>query len=138
MTRGPMADAPLPGDPEYLPYQFDQAWREGSSPDLAAFLPASNEAARRQVLEELIKIDLEYRWQQSSSRPELRRSVEEYAALYPDLAQGAELPLDLIGWEYRTRHGCGDRPSHSEYQERFPAHGTRLEALLRDIDEQLS
>jgi serine/threonine-protein kinase len=137
MSRVPTADGPPPEDAEYLPYQFDQAWRGGSPPDLAAFLPAaSDETARRQVLQELVKIDLEYRWQQCSARPELRRTVEEYVALYPEL--GPEVSQDLIGWEYQARHSCGDRPSHAEYVKRFPAHGPQLEAVLSDVDARLA
>jgi serine/threonine protein kinase len=138
MSRATLSDGPLPEDPEYLPYQFDQAWRGGNPPDLNAFLPAAepgNEAVRRQVLQELIKIDLEYRWQQCASRLELRRTVEEYAVLYPKLG---ELSFDLITWEYRARHSGGDHPSHAEYLKRFPAHVSQLEAILRDIDMQLA
>src|SRR6516165_7185761 len=40
--------------------RFDAAWRTGIVPGIGAFLPPPDNPSRREVLEELIKIDLEY------------------------------------------------------------------------------
>ena len=50
---------------------FEQAWQSGETPEVSPFLAAHAKrwqhwpvAIRRQLLEELIKLDLEYRWQE--------------------------------------------------------------------------
>jgi hypothetical protein len=59
------------------------AWQgEDLPPDLSQFLPAEPVSLRRLVLTELIKIDLEYRWQHH----ELPKLVEEYVEEFPELA----------------------------------------------------
>src|SRR5262249_12494042 len=50
-------------------------------PNLADFLPEAPPALRQMVLIELIKIDLEYRWQEH----ELPKQIEEYVEEFPEL-----------------------------------------------------
>ena len=57
----PADNFPNRDDLEEVVYRFDQAWLSGVAPRIEDFLPGEVEA-RRQVLEELIKIDLECRW----------------------------------------------------------------------------
>ena len=72
---------------------LSHAWTGAESPpDLAAFLPSAVAAIRRLALIELIKIDLEQRWQ----RAEWHRLLEDYAAQFPELSVNGELPPDLI------------------------------------------
>ena len=71
-------------DAEQVLCRFDQAWQSDAEPRIDAFLPApsgsTNSASRRQLLEELIKIDLEYRWRtgQRLSASGGRPRLEDY------------------------------------------------------------
>jgi eukaryotic-like serine/threonine-protein kinase len=85
------------------------AWACGPRPPrLEEFLPAGPPGTRRLLLAELIKVDLEYRWQQY----EFPKTIEEYLADFPELSAGTALPCDLIYEEYLIRrhrsdaHGC--------------------------------
>jgi len=123
---------------------FEEAWQHGAPlriEDLLASPAARQSANRRQLLEELISIDLEYRWRAQRSAPggatdSLR--LEEYARRYAELGRAEQLPLELIGQEYRVRQCWGDRPSHAEYAARFAGHGQRLHEILKRIDGELS
>src|SRR5262245_9364708 len=57
-----------PPSAEGLLIQFDRAWQSGTPPRLDDFLSPASDPARRQLLEELIKIDLECRWCRSAQR----------------------------------------------------------------------
>jgi serine/threonine-protein kinase len=147
MTLPSLADGSSPdgsSDPEELLYQFDQAWQKGSPPTLEAFvqaLPAGNSQARRHLIEELLKIDLECRWRLSRRVPHKGKAanvpprLENYTQRFPELGRPS---LELIGEEYRVRQRWGDRPGHSEYLARFSHHGAHLKEALRQIDAQLA
>jgi tetratricopeptide (TPR) repeat protein len=134
---------------EELLEQFDAAWKRGQAPQLESFLPSPSAACRRHVLEELIKIDLEYCWRQVRSRSAgLGESepegdvdggprLEDYVARFPGLHPLESLPLDLIGEEYRVRSRWGDHPKHAEYTARFGWLGASLGSLLAEIDAEL-
>jgi hypothetical protein len=107
---------------------FDAAWSSGIAPNLKAFYARGQSlspADRAKLLAELIKIDLEYRWRffvlpvrgtktgNSTKRPRL---VEDYAQEYPELT----IQADLAAEEWLVRNRFGDRPSRSEYFQRFP------------------
>ena len=85
---------------------------------------------RRLGLVELIKVDLEYRWQKRSA-PKL---VEEYASEFPELVSAGMLPADLIYEEYHIRKQSGDQPAQDEYRRRFPAQIDQLSKLL-DLEQ---
>jgi serine/threonine protein kinase len=148
------ANAPTETDWTELLDQFDQAWQAGSLPRVDQFwaaFPSAAAPARRQVLEELIKIDMEYRWRlgpRLSADPEPAADgrpppascplVEEYVRCYPELGPLEQLSVDLIGSEYRVRRRWGDRPGHGAYVGRFPGHGPKLLKVLAGIDEELA
>src|SRR5262245_45557340 len=108
MPFAPLQDATSRGASEFMQTldDFDQAWQGESPPDLGAFLrPEATEGMdlllRRQLLEELVKIDLEYRWKRgagatpqatpetdgSTLPPRLPRrpTLDSYLRLYPEL-----------------------------------------------------
>jgi WD40 repeat protein len=60
--------------------RFEAEWRVGRPPALAAYLAGAEGARRRALLEELVQIDLEYRWQAGD-----RRALADYAAEFPEL-----------------------------------------------------
>ncbi len=112
------------------------AWQSGPRPPvLGKFLPENPAGVRRIVLCELIKVDLEYRWQQHS----LPKTIEEYLAEFPELADGGVLPCDLIYEEYLIRRHLPERARGGRLSQAISAQDenadadVRLEAnLLRD------
>jgi serine/threonine protein kinase/WD40 repeat protein len=127
---------------EELLRRFDQAWQNGKPPRIEEFAPATA-PARRELLEELLRIDLEYRWRLSEPGPlgpglGLPPRLEDYLARFPELGPAESLSLDLIGYEYRVRQHWGDRPGLDEYGRRFPRHGPALHQALRRIDAELA
>src|SRR5438874_2516682 len=160
------AHTPIPPearDLERVVDSFEQAWQSWTPPPIDQFLPPRTAdpgpaitSARRGLLEELIKIDLEYRWRRrttggasteapisgehdetsklgsvdSSSKGPL---LEEHLSRYPELGSLQQVPVDLVAEEYRVRRQWGDQPGHAEYRARFPKHDAKLldEALAR-------
>jgi WD40 repeat protein/serine/threonine protein kinase len=128
--------------------RFDEAWQRGAPPRIEDFLRDAHgsdgtpldETARRELLEELVKLDLEYRWRGQVPVDGATVSwlfLEDYAARLPELGPPERLPVALIAEEYRVRHRYGDRPSSHHYAERFPHHGPALAAALRAVDDSL-
>ncbi len=149
---------------------FEAAWQRaarqnGPPPSLGAHLPAvadhegpAGASFRRQLLEEFIKIDLEYHWRRPRPREEElvtvsqlgagpraaprpfpeRPRVEDYVERFPELGRRAELPVALIAEEYRVRQRWGDDPGSAEFAARFPEHGAALRDALARIDADLA
>jgi len=138
----------LQGDLDALLLRFDQVWQQGGPPSIEEFLAAvasAGAAARRGFLEELVMIDLEYRWRLAAlgvvapagpirERPRL----EDYVAHHGALGGLAQLSPELLSAEYRVRRRWGDRPSHEEYAVRFPRQRAALADLLRQIDGEVA
>ena len=104
-----------------------QAWQgDDLPPDLAQFVPAKPAGLRRLVLNELIKVDLEYRW----LHHELPKRVEEYLEDFPELAASGEIPCDLIYEEFQIRSQAGEAVSPEEYYERFEKQAERLRRMM--------
>jgi serine/threonine protein kinase len=120
---------------EDLLEEFETAWRQGSSPAIADFLPADADA-RRPMLEDLIKLDLEYRWRRGPAEATPWR-LEDYVARHPELGPVDRLPGELIGEEYLARHRWGDRPGQAEYLARFPKQAAVLPGIFEAIDAEL-
>ena len=128
--------------------RFEAAWKVGERPRIEDyFLPQADAATQRQLLVELVKLDLGYRWQRASdrdaatiehgatpggepSRLSWKPRLEEYLSGYPELGPPAELPVSLIATEYRTRLLAGDRPQREDYLARFPVQRDELNELL--------
>ena len=84
--------------------RFEDAWQRGRFPELKDFLPPGGDSDhRRELLAELIMIDLEYRWLKTSDAhastismgpdtgiPE-RPLIEDYLQQYPELGDLDEL-----------------------------------------------
>ena len=103
------------------------AWEaEGDVPVLADFATDEFASHRRFLLSELIKVDLEYRWQ----RRNLPKTIEEYAADFPELSGGDGLPVDLIYEEFHVRKMADDSVDSADYFRRFPEQAAQLKRLL--------
>lgn len=143
----PGAEPESSRDAEQFLFQFDRAWRSGTPPRIEDCLSRWQNAATgnafesRRFLEDLIKIDLEYRWRSKPAQPGPlgpAPRLEDYVKNYPQLATLHELSPALIGQEYWVRQRWGDRPRHSDYVGRFPRHGPALLAELAKIDGEIT
>ncbi len=111
-TSRPSRPSMRPMTPEQ---QFWQQWREGTRPDLAAFLAArpslpSGDAAA------VISIDQYERWLGGERIP-----AETYEPLLPGDSGRDQALCDIVYGEYLLREQLGERPAIDEYQRRFPA-----------------
>ncbi len=97
--------------------RFLAAWDqvdENGPPDISEFLPSSP-LLRMEFLVELIKVDLEMRWQEYS----LPKSLDEYSEEFTEL-QTVALPVDLIFEEYVCRQSVDEAVCISDYFARYP------------------
>lgn len=149
VPSGASAKPPSLPDSEAVLARFDHAWQTGQPPRIDDFLPAAPAPAGRRLLEELVKIDLEYRWRTgrqlvagkapSAAGPKARGPcLEDYVARHAGLGRLEQLSPELIGEEYRVRRSWGDRPSPASYAARFPAQAASLRKLLEAIDAELT
>lgn len=104
---------------------FTVAWDESPAPPiLAEFLEVKSPQLRNRLAIELIKVDLEQRWQRG-----LRRTVEDYRDEIPDLDR--HITGQLIFEEYHARKQADDEVTPTDYFRRFPDHATELARLFR-------
>src|SRR5262245_51334669 len=135
-------------DAERVLRLFEGAWRKGPPPQLEAYLASvpvpgagGNDAARRYLLTQLVRLDLEFGWRQPSAVARSSHKgplLEDYARRYPEIVASEPLHLELIGEEYRARRVWSEPPRHAEYVARFPRLGSKLQELLRSIDAELA
>ncbi|MCA9069339.1 MAG: hypothetical protein KDA84_10470, partial [Planctomycetaceae bacterium] len=134
-----MAEPMKPDDFEARVLSFEQAWQGDSPPTIANFLPASLVPDdRRRLLQELVCIDLEYRWQHAETDKQITRfSVVDYLREFPELGDSPERFRDLASEEYRVRHCWGDQPNHAEFLAQFDEHQNEIAQTLRQVDREL-
>ncbi len=108
---------------------FVEVWEDAARPpNLGAFLTDDSVLQNAVALVELVKIDLEYRWQHGHDG----RFLEDYARRHPPLLNEAgDWPLDLIYEEYHIRRQFGEDVGLDEYRQRFPQHADDLGPLLQ-------
>lgn len=99
---------------------------EGDEPDLVNWVPADDPGVRTLALPELVKVDLEFRWQSGHSP----RKVENYADQFPELGRGESIAVELIHEELQVRMQAGDRVTEKEIHHRFPHQATVLCELV--------
>ena len=103
---------------------FSQAWEDSTTPpSITEYLSECDESLRLPLVLELVKIDLEQRWQRG-----LRRVIEDYVAEIPEL-RGQVTP-QLVLEEFHARKQAGDPISTQDFLERFPELATPLERML--------
>ena len=110
---------------------FSQAWNESASPPaIDEYIDLCGEPHRYGLAVELVKIDIERRWQCG-----LRRLIEDYVHDLPELKQ--RITPQLILEEFHARKLAGDEVSRDEYFVRFPDQSVILEHLLA-VDPMLN
>lgn len=160
----PSASGSRSGEVDTAADRFEAAWRAGEEPAINEFVEVATEdgqgSSRRELLAELVGIDLEWRWRRAAEQPgepsapaeattkptndgeppaaiSGRPLLEHYVVRYPALAPLDTLPQELVAHEYYVRRRWGDRPGHEEYQERFRSQWAQLEENLAEVDEEL-
>jgi serine/threonine protein kinase len=145
--------------------RFEAAWQSGQPPRIEDYLvmgtPAEGSPFARQLLIELVAIDLQYRWlppacgSVDAATPVYHRTsdedthpataplarlhhLEDYVGRYPLLGPLSEIPFHLIAREYRLRRQSGEQPDHGEYLARFGRHRAGLTELLSRIDQEFA
>jgi serine/threonine protein kinase len=104
---------------------FESALAKSSSVQLTRFLPPPDHPARALFVQELVKVELEFRWKRG-----WRTLLEDCLAKYPELGPPESWPAQLVYNEYLVRQLHGDRPSVESYRRRFPGQFGILEQLL--------
>ncbi len=105
--------------------RLEETWRDGTPTDLATLLPPPGSSARMVFLSELVRRDLELRYQQHQPL-----FLEAYCKRFPELGTPSTLSASLVYAEYRARERQGDRPDLESYRARFPAQFAELARLV--------
>ncbi len=116
--------------------RFEAAWFAGAPEPIEDHLPPTAHPDYLPTLEELVSVELEFRWKGLEDRARGGPRIEDFLERFPALNDSTVL-LRLLQQEYRTRHLHGDRPGTSEYLERFPRivrSGSDLEGSLEIED----
>lgn len=92
---------------------FETAARDDDA-DLADFLPPSDHPKYHHVLLELVRADLEFRWERGESP-----RAEDYRARFPSLFARPEWARQVAAEEFRLRQAAGEAPDPTEYRDRL-------------------
>ncbi len=98
---------------------YEAARSRGDRPDLTEFLPAPGHPLRPTVLRELVRVELEYQWEQGETA-----SARHYLRLFPELRDDPRALRDIAFEEYRLRQQAGENPSPDDYPELFGSGAT--------------
>ncbi len=112
MDEAPLCDPSDELDRFVEAYEAAQV-RDGCA-DLASFLPDAPHPLYREVLCELVRVELEFAWERGQ-----RPSLEAYLHRFPRLAEDPVSLREILFEEYRLRRQAGENPSPEEYQLRF-------------------
>jgi serine/threonine protein kinase/Flp pilus assembly protein TadD len=86
---------------------FEAARERCPEVDLAQFIPPPGHPLRRPVLRELVRVDLEYGWEQGRPRP-----LADYRRCFPELADDHEGMGEIAFEEQRLREQSEQPPHH--------------------------
>jgi len=121
---------------------FEAAWTRDENPDLSGFLPAIGAPKRHEVLLELIRIDLEFRWRNAQFSPDTAHqkpwTLHDYSTAFPELTANDMVSSGLVAEEYRVRSRWGDRPDPIAFASRFEVDAERILLQLQAIDAELA
>ena len=125
---------------ETLFYRFETAWKDGSPPDIMQFLPPEGAPSRWDALQELVRIDLEFRWR-SARDPDStyceRLVLQDYCVRFPELTTPRLVAAGLIAEEYRVRKRWGDSVDAEVFVNGFDVDPAEIVPQLRAIDAEL-
>ncbi|QGJ68437.1 Protein kinase domain-containing protein [Planctomycetales bacterium 10988] len=101
-------------------------WKEDCPKNLKDYVADIDPSLHRAALVELIKADLQHRWEKGN-----QSSLEEYCQEYQDLGDKDTLPPDLIYEAYRVACQYGCSSSIEEYCGNFPNQKSHVLSLAR-------
>jgi hypothetical protein len=119
---------------------FEQSWqrREPWLPEQfverCGALPTQE---RRELLLELVAIDVEYRWRQQAAEETQFEplTLDQYARQIPELR---DPPLEMIAEEYRCRaRGGGANGAGESLLRRYPSRKTEIRNVIASVDDEL-
>jgi serine/threonine protein kinase/regulator of sirC expression with transglutaminase-like and TPR domain len=93
---------------------FESVVARGDRVEIADFAPPPDHPERLAILCELVRVDLEHRWERGQPRP-----LEDYRARFPVLFQDSKHLHAMVYEEYRLRLQAGETPTATEYRQRF-------------------
>ncbi|MCA9099171.1 MAG: protein kinase, partial [Planctomycetaceae bacterium] len=93
---------------------FELAWSSDSVPNPRDFLPPTDDENYSSILQEILRVDIEYRWSRK-----LPRSLDQYRSEFPELAIATDLFVQIAYEDYRTRKQAGESVTPEEYAERY-------------------
>jgi serine/threonine protein kinase/tetratricopeptide (TPR) repeat protein len=118
MAVAPLAPSWETIDPFIEAYEKCLGGHPGIDVPLSSFLPSPDHPHYLMVLRELVRVDLEHRWTDTTP-PGSPRRVEDYLATFPILRADSAGVGDIAFEEYRLRRQAGEEPSPDEYHRRF-------------------
>lgn len=138
-------ESPIVFTVESIIDQFDRSWQGATTPLIEDYLKLADEApegldeaSRKELILELISMDIEYRWKLKGMAEIV--PLSDYCERFPEVVEEGQLPLFLILEEYRARCIWGDFPSRDEYLERygdkFEDLPERLETIQLDLEAE--
>ena len=127
---------------EQLIEGFEEAWESGLPCVIKEVLGEAPENERWPLLIELVKIDMERRWRDTSqggadSTLPKRPLLEDYAQVLGELGPVERMPIDLVAEEYRIRRLCGEHPRHEDYIRRFGLDPTVWTGSAERVEQEL-
>jgi len=93
---------------------YEEARASGAAPDLRRFLPPAESESYHEVALELLRVDLEYRWQAGE-----RRGLDTYVSEYGDVLRDRAALTALAFEEFRLREAAGEGVNPDEYAARY-------------------
>lgn len=112
---------------------FERAFARNSRVDPADYLPPEDHPQYRQMLAEILRVDLELRWARR-----IPQTIESYLARFPILQTDPHLLGQLAFEEYRQRRQAGENVSPEEYCRHFGLaweHWPAADAVENPFDE---
>src|SRR5262249_54868228 len=108
--------------------EFEQSWDEKRLANRVRRLPPDGRR-RRAALIEMVKIDLERRWQAGRRGP-----VENYLKALPRLGDAATVPVELLLAEYAVRRQFGAPCAPAAFGKRFPSVYAAFRRRLAEVE----
>lgn len=94
--------------------RFEDARRETLERSLEEFLPPAGHPLYKEVLIELVRVDLEYHWQSG-----IKKNLASYRQNVPSLFDDATLLESIAYEEYRQRRLAGEQVAPAEFAEQY-------------------
>jgi serine/threonine protein kinase len=128
--------------------RFECEWQAGNRPAIRPLLAALDGECefgqRRDLLHELIAIDLWHRWMHAPPERDAdadalsaRPCLDDYARVFPEAGSPQQMPAALIREEYRMRRMHGELITPGDYQERF-AQRDDVVPLLQELESEIA